>query len=90
MVSAASIWELGIKRSLRKLDTPDDYLALLRDCRFTHLPVTVAHALAAYGLPPVNKDPFDRVLVAQAMVENATLVTTDKVLADYGIPVLAA
>ena len=89
-VSAASIWELGLKRLRGKLNTPDDYLGLLRASRFMPLAVTMDHSLKAYTLPPIHNDPFDRMLVAQAMLENATLVTADTILADYGISVLVA
>jgi PIN domain nuclease of toxin-antitoxin system len=89
-VSAASIWELGLKRARGKLNTPDDYLGLLRQSRFLPLAVTMDHSLKAYALPPIHKDLFDRMLVAQAFLESATLVTADTILADYGISVLAA
>ena len=90
LVSVVSVWELGLKRARGKLKTPDNYLQLFQDNRFTTLPVNLDHAEAAFALPPVHFDPFDRMLVAQAAVEHATLVTADGKLADYGIPILRA
>jgi PIN domain nuclease of toxin-antitoxin system len=89
-VSAASIWELGLKRSLVVLTTPDDYNSLIRDNRFGSLPVTIQHAITMHELPPIHKDPFDRLLVAQAKYEGFTLVTRDAVLSGYDIPILTA
>ncbi len=89
-VSAASAWEIGIKQSIGKLSGPDDLPAELATNGFTELPVTVAHALAAGGLPPHHADPFDRMLVAQSRMEGLTLVTRDDRLVDYGIAHLRA
>lgn len=90
LVSAASIWELGLKKLSGKLTTPQDYIGLLQDSRFLPLSVSLEHAIKAYSLPPVHKDPFDRMLVAQAVVEQATLITHDSILAGYGVPTLIA
>jgi PIN domain nuclease of toxin-antitoxin system len=90
LVSVVSVWELGLKRARGKLKTPDNYLQLFQDNRFITLPVNLDHTLVAYTLPAIHKDPFDRMLVAQAIVEKATLLTTDKILADYGIPIISA
>lgn len=90
LVSVVSVWELGLKRARGKLKTPDNFLQLFQENRFTTLVVNLDHVEAAFALPPVHFDPFDRMLVAQAMVEGATLVTSDKMLADYGIPLLPA
>jgi len=89
-VSSASVWELAIKVAAGKLTTPDDMEAQMRESRFTELPITVRHAVAAAKLPRFHADPFDRMLVAQAAVESLTLVTSDKRLADYGVKVLLA
>lgn len=89
-VSAASAWEIGIKRALGKLRSPDDLEEQLRLARFVPLPVTVTHGLAVRDLPRLHGDPFDRLLVAQARLEGLTLVTRDARLAEYGVPVLAA
>ena len=89
-VSAASAWEIAIKKALGKLDAPDDLLAQLEHHRFGCLAITAAHALLAGALPPHHHDPFDRMLVAQARAENLVLVTRDSRLALYGVPTLPA
>ena len=89
--SAASLWEIAIKASLRRRDFIVDPLELraeLLASNFTELPVNGVHAVAVYSIPPKHGDPFDRLLLAQAIHEGMTLVTTDKVLARYGEPVL--
>jgi len=89
-VSAASAWEIAIKRALGKLAAPDDLESQLSRHRFTPLGITVAHALLAGSLPRHHDDPFDRMLVAQARMERMTLVTRDARIGLYGVPVLAA
>lgn len=89
-VSAASAWEIGIKQSIGKLTGPRDLAAEIRSNGFAELPVTITHARAAGDLPPHHSDPFDRMLVAQARLEDLTLVTRDPRLADYGIAHLQA
>lgn len=90
VVSAASAWEIGIKKALGKLTAPDDLEGELDAARFVPLPVTVAHGLAVASLPLLHGDPFDRLLVAQARAEGLTLVTRDERLAEYGVPLLVA
>jgi PIN domain nuclease of toxin-antitoxin system len=87
-VSAASAWEIEIKKSLGKLSAPDDLEATLAAYHLRPLAVTVAHAITAGRLPRHHGDPFDRMLVAQAKLESLTLVTRDARLRDYGIRVL--
>ena len=88
-VSAVTAWEIAIKRGLGKLDVPrTDYLEELRVHRFTALDITTAHALAVELLPPHHKDPFDRLLVAQAQLERLTLVTRDLKIRQYDVPVI--
>jgi PIN domain nuclease of toxin-antitoxin system len=85
--SAASVWELAIKSALGRTDFVVDVAALydgLRANQYGELPVTSAHALFTTSLPPLHKDPFDRILVAQAIVEGLTLLTADPVVARYG------
>ncbi len=89
-VSAASAWELAIKRAAGKLESPADLPGAMRASEFRELPITVEHALAAAGLPQHHRDPFDRMLVAQAQLEDLTLVTADQRLAAYGIATLPA
>jgi PIN domain nuclease of toxin-antitoxin system len=90
LVSAASAWEIGIKTALGKLQTPTDLSDQLAAHGFTELPVTVTHALCAGRLPLQHRDPFDRMLVAQAIVEQAALVTVDPRIAAYDVAILAA
>lgn len=89
-LSAASLWELSIKQSIGKLRVDVDLRSHATEQGFTELPVTGAHAAAIRDLPFHHKDPFDRMLVAQAAVEGLTLVTADDALAAYGVPVLPA
>jgi len=88
--SAASLWEIAIKRQLGRNDFRVDPRLLrrgLRDNGYLELPVTSEHALATDSLPPIHKDPFDRILVAQATVEGMVLLTVDPVMARYRGPV---
>ncbi len=90
-VSAATAWEISIKKALGKLRVPsDDYLDELKRHRFTPLDITTEHALAVESLPPHHADPFDRMLVAQAIVERLTLVTHDARMKAYSAPTIAA
>ncbi|MGI8508963.1 MAG: type II toxin-antitoxin system VapC family toxin [Gemmatimonadaceae bacterium] len=89
-VSAASAWEAEIKRSSGKLAFPHRFTDVLEPNGFLELPVTVRHAHVAAKLPLYHRDPFDRMLVAQAIVEGCTLVTADRHLAQYGVPILDA
>ena len=89
LVSVVSVWELGLKRVKGKLTTPSDYAGLCRQNNFIPLDVTMSHAEAAVALPPIHFDPFDRMLVAQCLVEKATIVTRDRILESYGVPTIA-
>jgi PIN domain nuclease of toxin-antitoxin system len=89
-VSAASAWEISIKKALGKLAAPDDLEHQLEAGGFEPLPISVAHAVAAGHLPRHHEDPFDRMLIAQALAEGLTVVTRDKRFYDYGIPLLTA
>ena len=87
LYSAASLWEIAIKATLRKADFKAD-VALLRpalaEMGFGELPISGVHAERVATLPPVHKDPFDRMLVAQSLCEPLVLLTNDDVLAGYG------
>lgn len=89
-ISAAVAWEISIKRSLGKLDAPEDLEAAMEANRFLPLPITVPHALAVAGLPPIHRDPFDRLLIAQAKHEGFKLVSRDSHVPAYGIPHIVA
>ncbi len=84
--SAASIWEIAIKRGLGRADfliNPDELRLELLANGYVELPVTGVHGAAVAGLPMLHRDPFDRILVAQAMIEGVTLLTVDPVVAGY-------
>lgn len=90
MFSAASLWEIAIKNTLGRPDFRVDARILRRgllDNGYTELPVTGQHAVGIDGLPPLHKDPFDRMLLSQALVEGVTLVTRDEEPAKYSGPV---
>ena len=90
LFSAASIWEITIKTSLGRDDfrvEPRVLRRALLDNGYVELPVTSEHAVSVDTLPPIHKDPFDRLLLAQALVEGITLLTADAELARYRGPV---
>jgi len=89
-LSAASIWEIALKRASGKLRAPDDLLDAIAAAGFETLAVTAGHAALAGALPPIHRDPFDRMLVAQARIESLTIVTRDQRLGMYGVDVLGA
>jgi PIN domain nuclease of toxin-antitoxin system len=89
-VSAASAWEAEIKKALGKLAFGGEVQDMIDANTFIELPVTVRHAAALRLLGRHPRDPFDRMLVAQALVEECTLVTADRHLARYGVPILDA
>ena len=88
-LSAASVWEIVIKHAIGKLRLPEPPAIYvperMRVSRVRELPITHAHALAVGVLPPHHRDPFDRVLVAQAQIEGLTLVTADSTLTHYDV-----
>lgn len=88
--SAASLWEVAIKRGLGRSDFTVDPRLLRRgllDNGYHELAITSEHAVAVDGLPPIHKDPFDRILIAQSIVEGITLLTVDDLVAQYPAPV---
>ena len=87
-VSAATIWEIEIKRSTNRLLAPANPLQMVEDSGFERLPITLEHAVAAGRLPLHHRDPFDRMLVAQARLEGLTLMTADATLSAYDVPVI--
>jgi len=88
-LSPVTIWEITIKQAVGKLTGPADLAERVRDAGFQELPITSAHALVAGRLPLLHRDPFDRMLVAQARVEGLTLVTRDADIPRYGVDTLA-
>ncbi len=90
--SAASLWEVAIKNALGYVDFRFDPRLLRRgllENGYSELPVRGTHAVAVDVLPPIHKDPFDRILVAQAQIEGLTLLTSDAVVARYPGPIRA-
>lgn len=88
--SAASLWEIAIKHGLGRADFRVDSRLLRRgllDHGYHELPITSAHAVAVEALPPLHKDPFDRLLIAQALVEGIMLLTADERVAQYPGPI---
>ncbi|MGA9042762.1 MAG: type II toxin-antitoxin system VapC family toxin [Terriglobales bacterium] len=90
LFSAASLWEVAIKRGLGREDFRVDGRLLRRgllDNGYTELPIISDHVVATESLPPIHKDPFDRILVAQATVEGVTLLTIDPLVSRYPGPI---
>ena len=85
VISAVVIWEISIKRRLGKLDAPADLLEQLEQAGVDLLPITARHADRVGTLPMHHRDPFDRLLVAQADVDGLALVTADSELSSYGV-----
>ena len=88
LLSAAVVWEVAIKRSLNKLEAPSDFAATLLGAGAQPLAIGVNHAEAVGELPWHHRDPFDRLLVAQATIEQAVLVSDDEALQPYGVPMV--
>ncbi len=90
IASTASVWEIAIKKTLGKLEAPDNLYEMIEDSGFELMDITYSHAWTVKDLPlEQHKDPFDRLLVAQAKVEGLTLVTRDVHLENYGVPIIA-
>lgn len=88
LLSAAVVWEIAIKRSLGKLEAPPDFAATYLDAGAEPLPITLAHAATVETLHPHHRDPFDRMLIAQALTEDAVIVSGDQALKPYGVSTL--
>jgi PIN domain nuclease of toxin-antitoxin system len=84
-VSPVTVWEVAIKQALGKMKAPGDLATIVRDSGFRELPVRHQHAIAADRLPPHHRDPFDRMLVAQAAVEGLALMTHDARILRYDV-----
>lgn len=87
-LSSASIWEIGIKRAIGKLDVPGDLFEIAVDAGCRPLPISWTHAEAAAALPLHHTDPFDRMLVAQARCEGLRLASSDTKLEAYDVDLL--
>lgn len=88
LLSAAVVWEVAIKRSLGKLQAPADLAPTLIAAGVQSLPITLDHAAAVEALPWHHRDPFDRMLVAQALAESAAIVSQDDRLQKYDVPLV--
>jgi PIN domain nuclease of toxin-antitoxin system len=86
--SAASVWEIAIKKSLGKLTAPSDLASVLPRAGFRALDITAIHAEAVGSLPPHHADPFDRLLIAQARIEKMTLLTVDGQFSRYDVDIV--
>lgn len=89
-ISAVSGWEIAIKRNTGKLKIPDEIDDAVEQSGFLHLPVTFFHGQQAGQLPPHHRDPFDRMLIAQAQAEGLTIITSDEHFEPYGIRTIRA
>jgi PIN domain nuclease of toxin-antitoxin system len=90
LVSIASLWEIAIKMSIGKLAFSENLAQALDDIAATSLPITLIHVARVRSLPLHHRDPFDRMMIAQAMEEGMTIVTRDRHVVAYGVPVLMA
>ena len=89
-ISAATVWKISIKQALGKLEAPDDLSDVVEAERFFTLSITLYHAQLAGRLPCYHKDPFDRMLIAQAQAEGLILVTHDPQIVKYSVQTLSA
>ncbi|MGH3529468.1 MAG: type II toxin-antitoxin system VapC family toxin [Pseudonocardiaceae bacterium] len=90
IVSAVSAFEIAVKSAIGKLRVPGDLEVQIVEQAMTELPVTLRHGLAVGQLPMHHRDPFDRLLIAQAQCEGLTIVTADRTFAAYDVPIMAA
>lgn len=89
-VSAATAWEIAVKREAGKLKAPGEIAAWIRDDGFSDIAIEIEHAIASAELPKLHRDPFDRLLIAQARLEDLTLVTSDVQIVKYDVETLDA
>ena len=90
IVSVVSIWEIAIKKALGKLSSPDNLKEMIADAEFELMPIDYEHVWQVKDLPSHHGDPFDRLLISQATVENLMLVTRDSYLEAYNVSILEA
>jgi PIN domain nuclease of toxin-antitoxin system len=87
-VSAATTWEISIKMALGKLQAPEDMDSIVEDEGFSKLPISLYHGQLAGHLPAIHRDPFDRMLIAQAQAEGLILITADENIGQYKLRIL--
>ena len=90
LVSAASCWEIEIKRSLKRLTAPEEIDDGIGQCGFGDLAISIVHSIKAGALPLHHRDPFDGMLIAQSICESAFMVTHDQMFELYGVPLIPA
>jgi PIN domain nuclease of toxin-antitoxin system len=88
VLSSAVIWEIRIKQALGKIEIAPDFYRVIKDQGFAWLAITADHAYAVGDLPLYHRDPFDRMIIAQAMIEGLKVVTHDGIFKKYDVPVL--
>jgi len=88
--SAVSVWEISVKQAMGKLHVPDNLIEEIQIHRFTPLEIHLPHAYLAGRLPAIHKDPFDRMLIAQSILEKLTIVTRDQIMSHYDVTVVRA
>lgn len=88
-ISAASVWEITIKKQLGKLKCPDNLIEVIAQSDFIELPINFKHSETIAKLPEHHKDPFDRMLIAQAYCEQLILLSNDTKMLNYNIPIMA-
>jgi PIN domain nuclease of toxin-antitoxin system len=88
VVSIASLWEIAIKRGLGKLRFPENFDEVMAEEEFDLLTITYAHLRMLGGLPQHHRDPFDRMMVAQALAEGIPIATSDRVFTSYGVQIV--
>lgn len=89
-VSSASTWEITIKKSLGKLKSPDNLEQAIGECGFLHLSITIKHSIEVANLPKLHEDPFDRIIIAQAISENLSIITKDNIIPNYPVNIVKA
>lgn len=89
-LSSASVWETAIKIEAGRLEIPESIESMAREANLTELPITWSHASRAAALPPLHHDPFDRMLVAQAIEEALVLITRDALVRRYDVATMPA
>jgi PIN domain nuclease of toxin-antitoxin system len=88
VVSVVSVWEIAIKRAIGKLEAPANVIERIEEAGVEMLTITARHAHATGELPMHHRDPFDRLLIAQAKLEGCAIVTGDRALSLYGVPIV--
>ncbi len=89
-ISAATVWEMSIKQQMGKLTVPDDIESLIEELGFNALPISLFHGQQAGRLPMHHRDPFDRMLIAQAQAEGLQILTKDEYFPDYSVRLIDA